>query len=86
MCIFKDGLSSLSDDCAKCKEEIPDVSDTNKMLKQHGIPKLTQNLKVSSSKGCRKTSQRWIMHVANTSILKLSIFSGRYLFRWWVFA
>ena len=35
---------------------------------------------------CRKTSQTWIMYAANTAILQLRIFSGRYHFRLWVFA
>ena len=29
MCIFKAGLSGLSDDRAKYKEKVPDVSDSN---------------------------------------------------------
>ena len=29
MCIYKCGLSSLSDECAKYKEKVPDVSDYN---------------------------------------------------------
>ena len=58
-------------------------------LKQHAIPNSgLQNLKIYLSKGCRKASQGWIMYVciANTAILKLRIFSGRYHFRLWVFA
>ena len=46
-----------------------------KMLKQHAIPNSSlQNLKIYSSKGCRKTSQRSIvyMSVANTAILNSS--------------
>ena len=57
-----------------------------KMLKQHAIPNSgLPNLKIYSSKWCRKTSQRWIMYVAKTSILELRIFSGIYHFRLWVF-
>ena len=40
-----------------------------KMLKQHAIPNSSlHNLKIYSSKGCRKTSQRWIIcsYLANT--------------------
>ena len=29
MCIFKTGLSNLSDGWAKCKEKVPDVSDSD---------------------------------------------------------
>ena len=58
-----------------------------KMLKQHTIPNSNlQNLKIYSSKGCRKTSQRWIMYAAKTAILRLRIFSRRYHFRLWAFA
>ena len=60
-----------------------------KMLKQHAIPNSSlHNLKISSSKGCRKTSQRWIYvasyvatYLANTAILNIRIFSRRYHFR-----
>ena len=58
-----------------------------KMLKQHAIPDSSfHNVKICSSKGCRKTSQRWIIciYVANTAILNLQIFSGGYHFRLWV--
>ena len=64
-----------------------------KMLKQHAIPNSSlHNLKIYSSKGCRKTSQskdefmyRYIS-VANTAILNIRIFSRRYHFRLWGFA
>ena len=43
----------------KCKEKVPDVSDPNQMLKQHATPNSSlHNLKIYSSKECRKTSQR----------------------------
>ena len=43
----------------KCKEKVTDVSDPNQMLKQHATPNSSlHNLKIYSSKGCRKTSQR----------------------------
>ena len=59
-----------------------------KILKQHAIPNSSSdNVKIYSSKGCRKTSQRWIICMqANTAIVNLRIFSGRYHFRLWVFA
>ena len=45
-----------------------------RMLKQHEIPNSSlENLKIYSSKGCRKSSQRWILYVANTAILELRI-------------
>ena len=87
MCIFKAGLSSLSDDWAKCKEKIPDVSDSNQNVETTCKSKLKFiELKDLFIKGCRKYSQRWIMYVANTAILELRIFSRRYRFRSWVFA
>ena len=87
MCIFKAGLSSLSDGWAKNQEKVPDVSDPNENIKTTCNSKLKlQNLKIYSSKGCRKTCQRWIMYVANTIIQKLRIFSGRYHFGLLVFA
>ena len=56
-----------------------------KMSKQHAIPDWSlQNVKIYLSKEWRETSQRWIMFVANTTILEL--FSWRYYFRLWVFA
>ena len=58
-----------------------------KISKQYAIPNSSlQNLKIFSSKGYRKTSQKWIMYVANTAILELRFFSERYHFRLWVFA
>ena len=57
------------------------------MLKQHAIPSSgLPNLKIYSSRGCRKASQRWSMYVANKAILKLRVFRGRYHFRLWVLA
>ena len=45
----------------KCKEKVPDVSDSQipiKILKQHATSNSSlHNLKIYSSKGCRKTSQ-----------------------------
>ena len=60
-----------------------------KILKQHAIPNSSlHNLKIYSSKGCRKTSQRWIIctYLTRTAILNIRIFSRRYHFRLWVFA
>ena len=61
MYIFKAGLTSslMAGQSLKRKylSQIP-----IKMLKQHAIPNLSlHNLKIYSSKGCRKTSQRWII-------------------------
>ena len=43
----------------KCKEKVPEIPI--KMLKQHASPNSSlDNLNIYSSKGCRKTSQRWI--------------------------
>ena len=89
ICILKVSLSSLSNGWAKHKEKVLDVSV--KMLRQHATPKSSlRNLKIFSSKGCKKTSQRFMYvcshgYVANTAIEELRIFSGRYHFRWWVF-
>ena len=61
-----------------------------KVLKQHAIPNSSlHNLKVYSSKGCRKNESRMIIcmyrYLANKAALNISIFS-RYHFRLWVFA
>ena len=42
----------------KCKEKVPDVSDPNQNVETTNSS--LHNLKIYSSKGCRKTSQRWI--------------------------
>ena len=58
-----------------------------KILKQYAIPNSSlQNLNIFSSKGYQKTSQKWIMYVANTAILEFQFFSERCHFRLWVFA
>ena len=54
----KAGLSSSYDGWAKCKEKVPDVSDPNQNVETTNSS--LHNLKIYSSKGCRKTSQRWI--------------------------
>ena len=65
-----------------------------KMFNQHAVTNSSlHNLKIYSSKGCRKTSQkcktsqrcRWI-YLANKAILNIRIFSRKYHFRLWVFA
>ena len=54
--------SSSFDGWAKCKKKYLMRQIPIKMLKQHGIPNSSlHNLKIYSSKGCRKTSQRWII-------------------------
>ena len=40
----------------KCKEKVPDVSDPNQNVETTNSS--LHNLKIYSSKGCRKTSQR----------------------------
>ena len=85
----KAGLTSSYDGWAKCKEKVPVCQITIKMLKQHATPNSSlHNLKIYSSKGCRKTSQRWIYvasyvatYLANTAVLSIRIFSRRYHFR-----
>ena len=52
----KAGLSSSYDGWAKCKEKVPDVSDPNQNVETTNSS--LHNLKIYSSKGCRKTSQR----------------------------
>ena len=74
MCIFKAGLSSLSDGWSKYKQKVPDTHKSS-----------LQNLKIFSAKGYWKTSQKWIMYAASTAILELRFFSERYHFRLWVF-
>ena len=69
MCIFKAYLSSLSDDWSN-KEKVPDVSDSNQNVETACNSKLkfTELIEICSSKGCRKSSERWIMYAANTKI------------------
>ena len=54
--VFNAGLSSSYDGWAKCKEKVPDVSDPNQNVETTNSS--LHNLKIYSSKGCRKTSQR----------------------------
>ena len=56
-----------------------------KMLKQHAIPNsVLHNLKIYSSKGCRKTSQIKVkMNLLTLAILNIRIFSRRYHFKLW---
>ena len=60
-----------------------------KMLKQHAIPNSSlQNLKIYSLEKllCKEGAEQLLCsYAANTAILKLRIFSGRYHFRLWVF-
>ena len=59
MCIFNSGLSSPYDGWTKHKEKVPDVSDPYQNIETTRIPNSSSdNLKIYSSKGCRKTSQR----------------------------
>ena len=77
------GPSGSYDGWEKCKEKVP-VSDPNQNAETTCNFKLKlHNLKIYSSKGCRKTSQRWIicMYLANTAVLNIRIFSRRYHFR-----
>ena len=65
--IFKAGLSSSYDVMAgQNKEKVPNVSDPNQNVETsywHTIPNsILHSLKINSSKGCRKTSQRWIIY------------------------
>ena len=56
-CIFKAGVSSLSDGWEKYKEKVLMCQIRIKISKLHTIPNSSlQNLKIYSSKGCRKTS------------------------------
>ena len=85
---FKTGLSISYDGWGKCKEKVPMCQIRIKMFKQHAIPiSNLHNLKIYSSKACRKTSHRWIicMYLAITAVLNIQIFSRRYHFRLWVF-
>ena len=51
------------------------------MLKEHAISNSSlHNVKIYSSKGYNKTSQRWNINAANTATLKLWIFNGIYQF------
>ena len=62
LCILKAGLSSLSDAWAKYKKTYLICQIPIKIVKQHAFPNSSsQNLKIFSSTGYRKTSQKWIM-------------------------
>ena len=56
-----------------------------KVLKQHANPNSSlHNLKIYSSKGCRKTSKDELyvaMYLTNTAVLNIPIFSRKYHFR-----
>ena len=57
--VFKAALSSSYDGWVKCKEIVPNVLDPNQDVQKHATPNSSlHNLKIYSSKGCRKTSQR----------------------------
>ena len=71
-------------------EKLPDIFQSkcwNNM--QFQTQASLQRLKIYSTKGCSQ-SKMYILYVciyiANTAILKLRIFSGRYHFRLWIFA
>ena len=97
LCIFKAGLfqvhlmtgQNIRKKYLMCQIPI-------KTLKQHAIPNSSlHNLKIYSSKWCRKTSLRWIipyMYLANTAILnirissmlKISLQIMDFCFDWWI--
>ena len=82
MCILKALIKSSSYDCWTAEYLVCQIPI--KMLKLHAIPNSSlHNLKIYSSRGCRKTSQRcrWIRYLANTTILNIRIFSRRYHLR-----
>ena len=61
MSISKPGLSSSYDGWAKFKEKVPDLSDPNQNVETSTIPNSSlDNVKIYSSKGCRKTSHRFL--------------------------
>ena len=56
--VFKACLSISYDGWAKCEEKVPNVSDPNQTVKQEATSNLRlHNLKISLSKGFKKTSQ-----------------------------
>ena len=57
-----------------------------KMLKQHAIPKSSLQNLFLHQKGAKKLVKNEFMYEANTAILKLRIFRGKYHCRLWVFA
>ena len=74
MCMFKAGLSSFMMGGKNVKKKYLMCQIPIKMLKQQVIPNSSlHNIKIYSSKGCRKTSQREMICicVANTAILNL---------------
>ena len=66
ICIFKAGLSSLSDSWAKYKEKVPDVSNPNQNVKTTCNSKFKftlkiKNLKIYSLKGAEKLVKYQLM-------------------------
>ena len=85
--------SSYMMDGQNVKKKYPMGQIPIKMLKQHStLNSSWRNLKIYSSKWCRKTSQRWIYvgrylaNLVNTTVLNIRIFSRRYHFSLKVFS
>ena len=75
MCIFKSGLSSLSDGSEKYKEKVPDMSDSNQNLEKTCNSKLKfPELKYFFI----KRVLNYVLYVTNTTaILEHPVFSER---------
>ena len=76
-------VQDVKEKCLICQVPI-------KMLKQHATPNSRlHNLKIYSSKGCRKTSQKWIVLCTYLASTAIQVFSRTYqimgfCFDWWI--
>ena len=88
MCIFKGGLSSWNMAGQNIKKKYLICHISIKMLKHAIWNSSLQNLKIYSSKGSRKTSQRWINVTHSNSKSsnfqqKISLQIMSFCFEWW---
>ena len=70
MSISKAGLSSFRDNRTKYQDKVPEVSDSNQILKQHAILNTILT-------GLKDIFITVYMYMVNTAILKLLNFSWR---------
>ena len=88
MCIFKGGLSSWNMAGQNIKKKYLISHISIKMLKHTIWNSSLQNLKIYSSKGSRKTSQKWINVTHSNSKSsnfqqKISLQIMSFCFEWW---
>ena len=85
--VFFEGNQLFAGDFHALLDEInAGMLQFSKKWNWYGLPNIKGTFGHGASKGCRKTNQRWIMYVANSTILELPTSTGRYHFRLRVFA